>query len=231
VRDSGLWGRAEWTARAREMIAAREYRFISPTFNYEEATKRVVKLLGAGLVHRPALHLTALAREDPTIADPIPFLEQLAGLLGLDPEADEAAVLQAVRDMLVKDEDAGKATASARQTPDPARFVPIDTVRAMLAGRNVTLATMSETRATEKVVAALRKGVISPAMKEWATALCRSDEASSDSFVASAVPVFGELSKPVLQRAYASAGAPVTGSPVAEALCAQLGLKPGTLKD
>lgn len=32
VRPDGVWGLAEWTARAASMIASREYRFLSPIF-------------------------------------------------------------------------------------------------------------------------------------------------------------------------------------------------------
>jgi len=45
------------------MIGAREYRFLSPSLCVEKGTGRVVKPKGAGLVHNPALHITALASE------------------------------------------------------------------------------------------------------------------------------------------------------------------------
>jgi phage I-like protein len=59
--ETGLWGRVEWTATAREMIANREYRYLSPSFLYHPKTTAIVRLKGAGLVHNPNLHLTALA--------------------------------------------------------------------------------------------------------------------------------------------------------------------------
>lgn len=31
-RNGAVWGQVEWTARAAQMIAAREYRFLSPAF-------------------------------------------------------------------------------------------------------------------------------------------------------------------------------------------------------
>jgi phage I-like protein len=58
------WGRAEWTATAREMIANREYRYLSPSFLFHAATGAIVRLKGAGLVHNPNLHLAALASQD-----------------------------------------------------------------------------------------------------------------------------------------------------------------------
>ena len=85
---AGLWGRVEWTATAAEMIGRKEYRFLSPTFLYHPKTRQIVKLKGAGLVHNPNLHLTALASQDtamqpntttPTAptAPPAPLIQRL----------------------------------------------------------------------------------------------------------------------------------------------------------
>ncbi len=64
ARADGLWGRVEWTATAARMIAAKEYRCLSPSFLIEKASTEVQKLCGAGLVHHPALELTALASQE-----------------------------------------------------------------------------------------------------------------------------------------------------------------------
>ena len=79
---------------------------------------------------------------------------------------------------------------------------------------------------------ALRSGHISPAMKDWATALCFNDEASFDKFVSNSIPQFGHLMKP-MQRPGLAPGQtrPAEGSEFADGICAQLGLKPGSLTD
>lgn len=43
ARPDGIWGRIEWTARAREMIARRDYRFLSPVFAFERESRRVTR--------------------------------------------------------------------------------------------------------------------------------------------------------------------------------------------
>lgn len=53
----GLWGRVEWTATAAEMIARKEYRYLSPSFLCHPKSRQIVRLKGAGLVHNPNLHL------------------------------------------------------------------------------------------------------------------------------------------------------------------------------
>ena len=64
ARADGLWGRVEWTGRAAQMIRDKEYRYLSPSLLFDEETRHVFRRKGAGLVHRPALHLTALASEE-----------------------------------------------------------------------------------------------------------------------------------------------------------------------
>lgn len=102
----------------------------------------------------------------------------------------------------------------------------------MLAERNLSLATASDERANQKVSEALRLGHIPPSMKDWATALCRSDEANFDRFVASSGPAFSRL----LQPSHVASVPPLSrqdraGSDLADAICSQLGLKPGSLAD
>lgn len=239
--DQGLWGRVEWTATAREMIANREYRYLSPSFLYHPKTTAIVRLKGAGLVHNPNLHLTALASQDSTMPPAPNPMQQITDALGLGPDATPEAVLAAIMDMksavakiMGKDDMTGATMAelaSGAVVPDPAKYVPIATVQAMLTERNANIATMSEGRAAEKVADATRKGYLSPAMKEWATGLCQSDEASFDQFIAKSIPQFAHLMQPskVTGVPPAARGASAAESEAAGAICAQLGLKPDAL--
>jgi phage I-like protein len=65
-----LLARVEWTPKGASAIAAREYRFVSPVFEFdpddpkappEKASGRITYLTGAGLVNDPALKMTPLA--------------------------------------------------------------------------------------------------------------------------------------------------------------------------
>ena len=52
----------KWTDRAKRMITALEYRYISPVFTYDEQTGRVERLLALGLTNNPGLsNLTDLS--------------------------------------------------------------------------------------------------------------------------------------------------------------------------
>ena len=220
VRETGLWGQVEWTAAAREMISKREYRFLSPSFLYSEKSKQIVKLKGAGLVHNPALHLTALASEEDITEQNTGLLQKLADTLGLDASANADLILDAIRDLF-----------EGKETPDPAKYVPIEALKDLMKDQTEALATIQEDRADLKVKKALESGYISPAMKGWATALCLRDETSFDTFLEQS-PRFGNLVKPSsLSSLPPNSSNQVGQSPTAEAVCAQLGLKLGDLKN
>jgi phage I-like protein len=50
----GIWGRVQWTPRARALIEAREYRYFSPVFRFREHDRVVVEFLHGGLTNWPA---------------------------------------------------------------------------------------------------------------------------------------------------------------------------------
>ncbi|KHQ53002.1 phage protease [Mameliella alba] len=188
ARDTGIWGRVEWTDRARQMIAAREYRFLSPSLLAEKGTGRVVGLKGAGLVHRPALHMTALASQEtdmPDMPDATGFMARLAQLLKLENGASEDDILAALEKRLGGD-------------PDPREFVPVKAWEEAATWYNTELAAMRDERLAAKVEQAIAGGYILPAAKDWALSLCRADEASFDSFIQSTQPPWGHLSKRVV---------------------------------
>ena len=215
----GVLAHVEWTARARELIANREYRFLSPVFLHD-ANGRIKRLMGASLVHSPALHIKALAseQEHPMPDNPNPFT-RIAKALDLSEDATEDAIIAALGERL--------ATAS-EVAPDPAKFVPIEAVRELMAERVTSKATNSETQARARVQDAMREGHITPAMQDWAVALCRQDPESFESFVQSSAAPFGHLFGPRATRTLPVQGG-TAGSAEELAICAQLGIDPGEL--
>ena len=53
--EEGLWAKVEWTDKAKEYLANREYRYISPVVLIRKKDGRAVELLGAGLTNLPAI--------------------------------------------------------------------------------------------------------------------------------------------------------------------------------
>ncbi len=57
----GIWCRVEWTTRAKELISAGEYKYLSPEFYHDPKTMEVMAITGASLTNDPALFLKAIA--------------------------------------------------------------------------------------------------------------------------------------------------------------------------
>lgn len=113
ARPEGLFAKVRWTDRARAMLEAGEYRFLSPVFRFDKQSREVRLILRAGLTNNPALYLQALARattteEDSAVMDEL--LKKLRQLLQLDATADEQAICTAVESVATA---AGAAKAEA----------------------------------------------------------------------------------------------------------------------
>lgn len=209
VKPDGIWGKVEWTARARQMIEARGYRYISPSFQANKQTGEVHMIKGAALVHIPALTLTALAsaEDDPELET---VTARFAAALGLDENADAEEILQAI---------------TAKSTPDPAEFVPVAALRDLQA----ETAAVRERDIEAKVGAAIEGAYITPAMRGWATNLARSTPDSFDTFIASQPPAWSHILTSQFDEVTQTA-APHE-SEMASHICRQLGLASGSLGD
>src|ERR1700693_6392182 len=60
VREGALWGKVEWTTHGSAAVAAHEYRYISPVFEYSHDGE-VQRVLRAALTNNPNLYLTAIS--------------------------------------------------------------------------------------------------------------------------------------------------------------------------
>jgi Mu-like prophage I protein len=121
MRGGAICGRVEWTPQAEAMLRAKEYRFVSPVFEFDRPagaaldaqTGRIVRVLRAALTNNPALpQLPAIAAS--RMLRPAPLMENeraVARTLGLSDDAYRAA----------KAKSAGAAIASARPSSDGER--------------------------------------------------------------------------------------------------------------
>lgn len=90
-RADGVWGRADWTAAGRALMADRAYCGISPAIAHD-SRGRVLAILRASLVNRPNLRgLTALHQEDN-----MSLTTRLAALLGAPADIDDDALVERV---------------------------------------------------------------------------------------------------------------------------------------
>jgi phage I-like protein len=225
IRDGALWGRVEWTARAAASIAAREYRYVSPVFQFDPKDGAVTRLLRAGLTNNPNLHLTAIAASRTTAAstrnDSMEFpTDELRELLNLNADVSAADIVDKVRDLL---RASNAFTAASAHSHDPSRFVAIAEFERALTELNSLKAERARERAAHSVEDAIRAGKLTPAQREWAIAYCAADATGFQSFVARQPSILaanlglgGE--PPAAGRAAALSAAEIS-------ICAQLGLK------
>lgn len=180
-RGGAVWGRVEWTPRGREAVANREYRYISPVFLFDKATRRIVRLKSAGLTNSPNLHLTALNRgTDPGSTDheetAMKLSEALRKALGLAEEATEADALTAINRM--KDEH--RTALNRADNPSLEKFVPrADYDQALERATNAEQALADREKETLEaeieaaINQALEAGKITPATVDYHKASCR----------------------------------------------------------
>lgn len=121
------------------------------------------------------------------------LLQTLIKLLGLPDASDETAVVAAIRDLKTRSGgDAPPATAANYAgfgAVDPALYVPRDVFETTTVELNSVKAQRLEEHALVKVTAAMQAGKVSPAMRDWALALCRSNPDSFDEFVSRVPPI------------------------------------------
>lgn len=175
ARDGGIWGLVEWTDKASSHIAAKEFRYISPVFNFTPE-REVTRILRAALLNNPALDMTALSHSMPADAE----LAELRGLLGLADSADFASIKQAV---------AGLASAAC----GGGNMVPAEQLQQALAASEALKKEAEETALAASVDQAISQAHILPHHREFALALCRQDKGLFDQFVASISPFLGAL--------------------------------------
>lgn len=204
ANDDGVFAEVEWTPAAASALAAREYRYISPAFRHD-AQGRVLVILNAALTNTPSLDLAAVASANSEGA--IMNFAKIAEALGLGSDATEADILSAIANMggkavmtavatalgvaadadLVAAATALKAQADAG--PDPAKFVPVDTVVALqtsVQSLQGQLDVLAADKRKAKIDAAQSEGRLPPALVAHASSI--TDDAALDAFL-TALPV------------------------------------------
>jgi phage I-like protein len=227
VRSGAVWGRVEWTARAANSIVAREYRYVSPVFQFDPKDGSVTRLLRAGLTNNPNLHLTAIASSRTAAAEAkdqrmMEFpIQELRELLNLEGDVTVAEVVAKVRELRAAGEAAAQSSGAHAQ--DPAHYVAMAEYERTLTELNALKAERARDRAAHTVEDAIRAGKIVPAQREWAIAYCAADARGFQAFAAKQPSIVGEnLGLAGEPRADRRAG----GLDAAElAICSQLGLK------
>lgn len=232
--DDGLYAvGVRWTERAAAMIAAGEYRYLSPVFAYDAAGR--VRALGpAALTNNPGLDgLTDLSRAALSAYFPEELpMKELLKALGLAETATEAEALAALASAKSAHQGELAALKAAAHAPDPAKYVEVATLTAVqgeLSAARTELATIKAAQHAAEVdgvvAEALAAGKLTPATEGWAKSLGKSDLVALKAFIEAAPVVIkpGDTQtggkKP---DGKAGEGTQLTAEQVA--LCARLGI-------
>lgn len=169
--------RVEWTAKARNAIAQREYRYISPVFTYDDAG-RIHRFSSFGLVNKPNLLTKALNAEQPTTEN-IPMLAAaIRAALGLPETATEDEAVAAIKAL----KEAKETALNSEKAPSLQLYVPRGDYNALeQRARNAEQQLKQreedelKTAINTEIDAALKAGKITPATKAYHLAACQEE--------------------------------------------------------
>ena len=249
-RNGALWGNVDWTPHGATAITSREYRYISPVFQYSP-DGAVTRLLRAGLTNNPNLYLTAISARAALLTAPHSegdeamdtLLQQLCEMLGLDDDASPEEALAAVRalseDASGDDDEKGgrdgaqaddcaddSAAAAMAAGADPARYVAVAQFQRVLGELSQLRVERARERAERAVDDAIKAGKLIPAQRQWAVAYCQADFNGFAAFAARQPAAFAagfESTAATFTPPSALAATPALTA-IETAICAQLGL-------
>lgn len=169
--------RVEWTAKARNAIQAREYRYLSPVFIYDDSG-RIHRFSSFGLTNKPNLVIKALnAEQQPHHQENHPMLAAaIRAALGLPETATEEEAVAAIKKLV----EAKEVALNSERAPSLEKYVPRGDYNALeqravnaeqkLAQREKD--DLSKAINTE-IELALQAGKITPATKAYHLAACQ----------------------------------------------------------
>lgn len=217
----GLYATVKWTDAARAFIRADEYRYISPVFSFDPETGAVLELKSAALTNYPALDgmdaVAARTEDDSPMKKET--LEALRQFFGLAADADEDAVVAALKAQGDGQTLTAMLTAAKEADPDPAQYVPAAMLTAAQEKNAALAAKVKELEGsgtlaalTAEIDAALADGRLPKSCEAWAKATAKTHPDAVKSYIASSVPPIAAL------KGTQTDGIPPTGTPHAAAL-------------
>lgn len=211
VDGAGLFANVAWTQKASQMIKAREYRYISPTFR-TDANGTILSLFNVALTNTPAIdgmtNVVALA-EDTRVGDTRVgdtgaafdvetdltrdnFSLALKKLLGLSDDISDDQLIGAVKEMLRQVEyltEQSKDFSKNNGNPDPAKFVPLSALTEVQSQLALVLA-REHSRAVDALInQGKADGKIVPATESWAREYAAKDYAGAKEYLANTAPI------------------------------------------
>jgi len=218
--EDGIWAVVEWTDRAKQYIANKEYKYVSPVFLKRISDNKVIRLINVALTNQPNIDgMVPLVNKDSEYRfeandkkekEDVNMWKELLKILGLAETATEQDAIVAVNKLKEPVRVvANKGVLDALGLKEGATEAEITgTIMAMkqshtqvadLATQVSQLqASLAEKDAGDLVAMAMKDGKITPAQKEWADEYAKRDPEGFKVFVAKApvVVVMGKVITP-----------------------------------
>ena len=196
----GLYAAVKWVGEAAQMIAADQYRYLSPVFSVGPGGTPL-DVLHVALTNFPAidapLGAALAARSHPASPQPqkrTPHVDKdLIAALGLPEDADKAAALSAVAALKARaDSAAAEIVALKAAAPDPSKYAPVEAMAVLQTELAALKGAVVARDVGEIVEAALTGGRLVESQRAWAEQLGRSDLAALKAYIA-ATPALAAL--------------------------------------
>lgn len=206
LKEDGIYAVVEWTKKASEYLANKEYRYLSPVVYVRKDDKKAVLLHSVALTNTPAIDgmkpiINSMGLDDFDIEGGNTMdLKLLISILGLNEDATEEDVKKAIEELAkkVKEgdivankelldaldlkedvslEDAkAKVTALKDSTASPEGFVPMAMFEALANS-------VKKKETNDLIEMALKDGKLMPAQKEWAEQYALKDPEGFKGFI------------------------------------------------
>jgi phage I-like protein len=226
----------QWTATARAAIAAGEYRYISPVFQYDTSTGEVLSVEMAALTNYPALpglgDLQARAAlKFIHLEEKSTMIPEHCALLGLSPEATQEQITSALVALKAKADSVttkdSEIAALKAAGPDLSKHVPLDTFEAIKTENAALKTAKLKAEVDDLVDAGLSEGKLLPAQEAWARELGTKDIEALKGYL-DKTPAIAALkgTQTTQTKGESQSDKPAALSETELAVCKQLGLDP-----
>jgi len=200
----GIWAAVEWTAKAKQYLANKEYKYVSPVFLKRISDNKVVRLINVALTNQPNIdgmvplvnksgYFFQIENKEDKAMD-----KELLKMLGLSETATMQDVIVAINKLKEPVKIvANKCVLTALGLAETATEAEVTgTIMAMKQSHDQVGALTTELKAMKEslaakdaadaVAVAMKEGKITPAQKEWADEYAKRDLAGFKVFVAKA---------------------------------------------
>ncbi|NOT13742.1 MAG: hypothetical protein HOP23_18275 [Methylococcaceae bacterium] len=177
----GIWGLVNWTDKALNYIKAKEYKYLSPVFNFHQENGEVTRLLRAALTNNPALEMTAIAKtQEPERATRTNTeLNEIKHILGISNTASKYELLATLKTLQTEAKHDG--------------YVPLGEFKSIESELHAHIKKAEEGTALARVEFAIAEGSFPSSFKDWGVSMCRANETEFNYFLAQTKILYGIL--------------------------------------